>query len=60
VKPAIIWHGTVHAREWIVAPVGTHCAQLLSLHVTNIDPLDCRVYGLPADQGLPEEGCLHH
>lgn len=20
-KPAIIWHGTVHAREWIVAPV---------------------------------------
>lgn len=22
VKPAIVWHGTVHAREWIVAPVG--------------------------------------
>jgi hypothetical protein len=20
-KPAILWHGTVHAREWIVAPV---------------------------------------
>ena len=20
-KPAIIWHGTVHAREWISAPV---------------------------------------
>ena len=22
-KPAIVWHGTVHAREWIVAPVYT-------------------------------------
>lgn len=21
-KPAVIYHGTVHAREWIVAPVG--------------------------------------
>lgn len=20
-KPAIVWHGTVHAREWIVTPV---------------------------------------
>lgn len=20
-KPAVLWHGTVHAREWIVAPV---------------------------------------
>lgn len=20
-KPVVIWHGTVHAREWIVAPV---------------------------------------
>jgi murein tripeptide amidase MpaA len=23
-KPAVLWHGTVHAREWIVAPVGSH------------------------------------
>ena len=22
-KPAVLWHGTVHAREWIVAPVST-------------------------------------
>lgn len=22
-KPAILWHGTVHAREWITAPVNT-------------------------------------
>ena len=23
-KPAVIYHGTVHAREWITAMVGTH------------------------------------
>lgn len=22
-KPAVLYHGTVHAREWIAAPVGT-------------------------------------
>lgn len=22
-KPAVLWHGTVHAREWIVAPVSS-------------------------------------
>jgi hypothetical protein len=22
-KPAIVWHGTVHAREWISAPVSS-------------------------------------
>jgi hypothetical protein len=26
-KPAVLWHGTVHAREWIVAPVSLHCIQ---------------------------------
>ena len=24
-KPAVLWHGTVHAREWIVAPVRRAC-----------------------------------
>jgi hypothetical protein len=23
-KPAIIWHGNVHAREWITSMVGFH------------------------------------
>jgi carboxypeptidase A4 len=23
-KPAVIWHGTVHAREWVTAPVSLH------------------------------------
>ena len=22
-RPGVVWHGTVHAREWIVAPVST-------------------------------------
>ena len=25
-KPAVLWHGTVHAREWITAMVSTKCA----------------------------------
>ncbi|KAK0386020.1 hypothetical protein NLU13_5857 [Sarocladium strictum] len=29
VKPAIIWHGTVHAREWIVAPTVEYMAYQL-------------------------------
>jgi len=28
-KPAIIWHGTVHAREWIVAPTVEYMAYKL-------------------------------
>lgn len=26
-KPAIVWHGTVHAREWISAPVSSLFAE---------------------------------
>ena len=28
-KPAIVWHGTVHAREWIVAPTVEYMAYKL-------------------------------
>lgn len=41
-NPAIIWHGTVHAREWIVAPV--RCPQSMIRSCTNL--LDCRVHGV--------------
>lgn len=30
-NPAIIWHGTVHAREWIVTPVrSSHILRIVS------------------------------
>lgn len=30
-KPAVLWHGTVHAREWIVAPVSKQLVYPFSL-----------------------------
>lgn len=37
-KPAVVWHGTVHAREWISAPVVEYLAlQLLSEYGSDDD-----------------------
>lgn len=36
-NPAVLYHGTVHAREWIAAPVSSHRSQPYVLNTNTVD-----------------------
>ncbi|KAG6367813.1 hypothetical protein INS49_002008 [Diaporthe citri] len=45
-KPAVLYHGTVHAREWITAPVVEYLTlQLTTAHKTNTTQSILNLYG---------------
>jgi hypothetical protein len=51
-KPVVLYHATVHAREWIAAPVSTVNSDFLKPQRTKILYLGRRVYHSATDQRL--------